>query len=396
MGMYDTQSQMAGFRYATPTINTDVAGITRSGQMIGEALKSGRIKELENARIAEDQRRWDLTEARSNRAEQRDVDRINREINKDNAQNEALRATLNPNEFKQEKLAAEKQAFEQSIAGLSPQEQESLRSQYNPEASGKQWIDVTKGNGLVDQGRLADAKSRQYEIAAKTPGTPEYIAAEKARMDVYKQEQDIAHRNRLGEIGAQSGAQMAYLKATQDAPQKMVNPNTGEAKYVKPSELDKYQGYMDASTYSATLSDKREREEKDRKYAFDVSQAANKAKGELADTLQGYDNESRNAVITSTADANSILKEYKLPGLSNADISALVKRSKGLNLPLTRSDLNTDLFRESLAGEISQKTGRPYEEILNRLEGIEKTQTKSNPVGNDRLKLIGPEFNMQD
>jgi ribonucleotide reductase alpha subunit len=38
----------------------------------------------------------------------------------------------------------------------------------------------------VDVGKVLDTKSRQYEIAAKTPGTPEYIAAKKAELDLYK------------------------------------------------------------------------------------------------------------------------------------------------------------------------------------------------------------------
>jgi hypothetical protein len=38
---------------------------------------------------------------------------------------------------------------------------------------------------------VLDTKSRQYEIAAKTPGTPEYIAAKKAELDLYKEKAGI-------------------------------------------------------------------------------------------------------------------------------------------------------------------------------------------------------------
>lgn len=336
------------------------------------------------------------------RAEQRDIDRISREVQKEQATNEAMRSILDPKGYQQSKMAVEQRAVEDAYKLMKPEEVAVVKAQYDPTASGKQWLDVAQGAKGVDTGKVFDAKYKQYELAAKTPGTPEYIAAEKAKLDLFEREQGITHKNRLAEIGAQSGAQLSYLKALQDAPQKMVNPNTGETKYVKPSEVDKYPGYMDASTYTATLTDKREREEKDRKFKFDVSQAVNKTKGELAETLQEYDDESRNAVITSTADANAIIQEFNkgsgknIQGLSNADINALVKRSKGINLPFTRSDLNTDLFRQSLASEISQKTGKPYEEILKRLEGIES----SKPVApttktNDRSILI-PEYGLQD
>lgn len=399
---YNERSLLQGS--ATPQF--DIGAVTKAGALVQNALGGIRERELEEAKIAKEQKRWDITNARADAQEKRAADEYERQIREKQATNDAVRAAIDPNGYKASKIAGEQKAIEASIANLSPEEQIIARAEiaknYNPEVSGKQWVDIASNAQGVDVGRVLDTKSRQYEIAAKTPGTPEYIAAEKAKLDLFEREQGITHKNRLAEIGAQTGAQLSYLKAQQDAPQKMVNPTTGETKYVKPSEIDKYPGYMDASTYTATLTDKRERDEKDRKFKFDVSQAVNKTKGELAETLQEYDDESKNAVITSTSDANAIIQEFNkgsgknIKGLSNADINALVKRSKALNLPFTRSDLNTDLFRQALASEISQKTGQPVEDILKRLEGIEPSKPVVPTTKTNNRSILVPDYGLQD
>ena len=376
----------------------EVGGILMdSADRLQKQYQVGLSNAVEADKLTRDQKRWDITNARADAQEKRSAAEYERNIRKENVTNDALRAVVDPNGYKASRIAGEQKAIEASIANLSPEDQVVARAEiaknYNPADSGRQWVDTASSAQGVDVGRVLDTKSRQYEIAAKTPGTPEYVAAENAKMDLFKREQAISHGNRMAEIGAQTGAQLAYLKAQQDAPQKMVNPTTGEAKYVRPSELEKYSGYMDASTYSATLTDRRDREEKDKKFKFDVSQAVNKTKGELAETLQSYDDESKNSVIAGTSEANNIIREFnaksgqKIQGLSNADINAMVKKSKGLNLPFTRDDLNTDLFRQSLAGEISQKTGQPVEEILERLEGV-KSDTPSTPISSPRDSVL--------
>ena len=395
---YNERSLLQG----STTPQFDVGALTKAGALVQNALGGIRERELEEAKIAKEQKRWDITNARADAQEKRAADEYERQIREKQVTNDALRAAIDPNGYKASKMADEQRAVEEAYKLMKPEDVAAVKAQYDPNASGRQWLDVAGTATGVDVGKVLDTKSRQYELAAKTPGTPEYIAAEKAKLDLFEREQGITHKNRLAEIGAQTGAQLSYLKAQQDAPQKMVNPTTGEAKYVKPSEIDKYPGYMDASTYTATLTDKRERDEKDRKFKFDVSQAVNKTKGELAETLQEYDDESRNAVISSTSDANAIIQEFNkgsgknIQGLSNADINALVKRSKGINLPFTRSDLNTDLFRQSLASEISQKTGQPYEEILDRLEGIEPSKPVVPTTKTNNRSILVPDYGLQD
>ena len=389
---YDESSIAANTRVNMPQFDT--SGILKAGQLLNESLNSVRNRELEDYKIkkeqdeiAENKRRWEIANSRAEAQESRAADEYARGIRKEQATNDAIRAVMDPKGYQAGKMAEEQKAVEEAYKLMSPEDVAAVKAQYDPAASGKQWLDVANSATGVDVGRVLDTKSRQYEIAAKTPGTPEYIAAEKAKMDLYEREQAIAHKNRMSEIGAQAGAQLNYLKATQDAPQKMVNPQTGEARYVRPSELEKYPGYMDASTYSATLTDKRDREEKQRQFDLDLSKVVTKGKEDLANAISTYDDESRSAILTGTADANAIIKEFNtasgknIKGLTNSDISSMIKRSKGIALvPWGRDDLNTDVFRQSLAGEISQKTGMKYEDVLDRLEGIESKQPTTGKV----------------
>lgn len=120
------------------------------------------------------------------RAEQRDIDRINKENQKELATNEAMRAVLDPKGYQQSKMAVEQKAVEDAYKLMRPEEVAAVKAQYDPAASGKQWLDVAQSAKGVDVGKVFDAKYRQYEIAAKTPGTPEYEAAKKAELDLYK------------------------------------------------------------------------------------------------------------------------------------------------------------------------------------------------------------------
>ena len=49
---YDNQSLLSGFRYSDPQFRADTTGIARGGQLVAEALKSGRQREMENAKFA--------------------------------------------------------------------------------------------------------------------------------------------------------------------------------------------------------------------------------------------------------------------------------------------------------------------------------------------------------
>lgn len=314
------------------------------------------------------------------RAEQRDIDRIAKENQKELATNEAMRAVLDPKGYQASKIAAEQGAIQQSLANLSPEEravaEQQVKTNYTPEASGKQWLDVAQGAKGADIGKMFDAKSRQYEVAAKTPGTPEYIAAENAKMDLFKREQAIAHGNRMAEIGAQAAASRRLAELGWDKPQAFVDPKTGDVKIFKPSERDKFAEYTTTpEVYGDKLRDLREREEKTREFAIKKGETENKYKGQLAQNIANYDAESKGVILKGITSANDIIAEYNKTAakpadkLTNADFDSLVSKSKGRSI-VGRDDIDTDAFEASLAGEISAKTGKPVEEILRRLKSL--------------------------
>lgn len=169
----------------------------KAGQVLGESMNYLRGKEIEDYKLnkdaektAEDKRRWDTQNTRAELQEKRAADEYERNIREKNVTNDALRAVIDPNGYKASKRADEQKAIETSIANLSPEDQVVARAEvaknYDPATSGRGWIDTASSAQGVDVGRVLDTKSKQYEIAAKTPGTPEYVAAKKAELDLYR------------------------------------------------------------------------------------------------------------------------------------------------------------------------------------------------------------------
>ena len=117
----------------------------------------------------------------------RDAEKYNRDLAKETATNEGLKAIIDPKAYQNEKLQAEQRAIQESLAALSPEErvaaEQALAKEYRPEVSGQQWLNLALGNANVDQSKLLSTKKSVYDIAASTPGTPEYeakIAADRA------------------------------------------------------------------------------------------------------------------------------------------------------------------------------------------------------------------------
>lgn len=353
----------------------DVGSLAKAGSITQQALGGMREKELELAKIAKEQSRYDNELAYRQRAEQRDIDRINREVQKEQATNAATRAILDPKGFQDAKMQAEQSALEESYKYMTPQEIEQTKSIYNPNDSRKQWLDSAMTATGVDVGKVYDTKSRQYEVAAKTPGTPEYIAAENAKMDLFKREQAISHGNRMAEIGAQSAGQIRYLQETQNAPKAFVNPKTGDVKIFRPSEMEKFPEYTTTpDVFGDKLRDIRERDEKAKEFAVKKAETENKYKTQLATNISNYDAGSKETILSGVTAANDIISEYnkttdKPVSLTNADVDSLVTKSKGLSL-FGREDIDDEAFTRSLAGEISAKTGKSVDEILLRLKSM--------------------------
>ena len=378
--------------YQTQQINVGSIAAPEVGQITGRFVdRIGKQQGSELDKLMEADKYQKDLEFRQ-RAEQRDIDRIAKENQKELATNEAMRAVLDPKGYQASKMATEQNAIQQSLANLSPEErvvaEQQIKASYDPAASGKQWLDVAQGAKGVDIGKIFDTKSRQYEIAAKTPGTPEYIAAENAKMDLFKREQAIAHGNRMAEIGAQAAASRELATLGWDKPQTFVNPNTGDVKTFKPSERDKFPDYTTTpEVYSDRLKDLREREEKKREFEIKKGETENKYKGQLAQNIANYDDESKGVILRGITSANDIIAEFNKTAakpadkLTNADFDSLVSKSKGRSI-VGRDDINTEAFETSLAGEISAKTGKPVEEILRRLKSLPNSDTglKFNPT----------------
>lgn len=189
---YNTDLATSRVNVSTPSFSIG-NDLMKAGQVLGESMNYLRGKEIEDYKLnkdaektAEDKRRWDTQNTRAELQEKRAADEYERNIREKNVTNDALRAVIDPNGYKASKMADEQKAVEESYKLMSPEEVAAVKAQYDPAASGRGWVDTASSAKGVDVGRVLDTKSKQYEIAAKTPGTPEYVAAKKAELDLYR------------------------------------------------------------------------------------------------------------------------------------------------------------------------------------------------------------------
>ena len=409
-GIY--QRELPNAPVFTPSIgynNVDFGAdsFMKAGAVLSNALGGVREKELNDYKlkmqqdeIAENKRRWDIANTRAEAEEVRALDEYNRGVAKEVNTNEALRAMLNPTEYTGSKIAEEQQSIQNSLANLSPQDraiaEQQLKVGYSPENSGKDWLNYATNATGVDRGRLLDVKNKDYEVKAKTPGTPEYIAAEQARMNLFKQEQAISHANRLGEIGAQNAGQMGYLRAQQDAPREMVDPTSGKAYYVKPSEADKYPSNLIAKDTLATfLTNTREQakiEQDKRKYEQDKILKGKEALAESVSVLGNQD-----STLTAIGDMNELASKLGVT-LTDADMSNAIKATTNGSGWTDRGkpDVDTSLLRDRLMQVISAQSKKPLDEILKRYEGVSAPTIKKEMDSKSLRDYINNPYMMQD
>lgn len=371
-------------------VDFGVNSMLKAGSILGEALGSVKDKELADNRlkmqqdeILENKRRWDIANARADAQEARSLDEYNRGVAKEVNTNEALRAVLNPTEYTGSKIAEEQQSIQNSLANLSPQDraiaEQQLKANYSPEASGKDWLSYATNATGIDRGRILDVKNKDYEVKAKTPGTPEYIAAEQARMNLFKQEQAISHANRLSEIGAQNAGQMGYLRAQQDAPREMVDPTSGKAYFVKPSEMANYPSNLIAKdTLSSFLTNTREQakiEQDKRKYE---QEKILKGKEALAGTVAVLGNQ--DSTLATIGDMSKLAQDMGVT-LTDADLSNSIKATTNGSSWTDRGkpDVDTSLLRDRLMQVISAQSKKPLDEILKKYESKGVTPTTKSP-----------------
>lgn len=382
-------------------VDFGVRSYLQAGSILKDALGSVKDKELADNKIkmaqdeiTENKRRWDIANARADAEEVRALDEYNRGVAKEVNTNEALRAMLNPTEYTGSKIAEEQQSIQNSLANLSPQDraiaEQQLKVGYSPENSGKDWLNYATNATGVDRGRLLDVKNKDYEVKAKTPGTPEYIAAEQAKMNLFKQEQAISHANRLSEIGAQNAGQMGYLRAQQDAPREMVDPTSGKAYFVKPSEMANYPSNLIAKdTLSSFLTNSREQakiEQERRKYD---QEKILKGKEALAGTVAVLGNQ--DSTLTTIGDMTKLAQDMGVT-LTDADLSNSIKATtNGGWGDIGKPDVDTSLLRDRLMQVISTQSKKPLDEILKRYEGkVDKVPTNIGSTSdNQPFSLFG-------
>lgn len=219
---YDDRSLLSG----SNTPQFDVGALMKAGGVFQQAMGKVADDELQASKLAQEKAYKDemLTMQKAQAA--REQDKYNRELLKEAATSEAMQATLDPSKFTQGKLLGEQQAAEASIANLSPEEQVIARQQmaanYNPKLSGQQWLTGATSAKNVDQGKLFETKAKMYDIAASTPGTPEFQAKYDAEMKAARDKSAIT-------VGGQISVLNAQKKWADEKEQKELDKQTKES-----------------------------------------------------------------------------------------------------------------------------------------------------------------------
>jgi hypothetical protein len=104
-------------------------------------------------------------------------------------------------------MAGEQAGIEASLRNLNPQErvvaEQQLKENYDKNLSREQWLTGAVGNANADQAKVLTTQKAVYDIAANTPGTPEYKAKVDAELDLAKRKNDISVGGQLSVLGAQ-------------------------------------------------------------------------------------------------------------------------------------------------------------------------------------------------
>ena len=182
-------------------------------------------KELDRAakqqQLKEEQRRWDITNSRADALAKRQEDEYNRALVEKNATNEAYRVLMNKDQYANEKMAAEQKAIQETLAMLTPQEraeaEQGLKIYYNPEVSRQQWIDNAISGPNVDQSKVLAMKTNLYNIAANTPGTPEYQAKIDADREQRKWALDLENKYKMAQLATENKNRLAQIEASREA-----------------------------------------------------------------------------------------------------------------------------------------------------------------------------------
>lgn len=242
----------------------DVGGIlTEFADRQANIADKGLDRAIKQQQLDEEQRRWDITNARAEALAKRQEDEYNRALSEKNATNEAYRVLMNKDQYANEKMTAEQKAIQETLAMLTPEEraeaEQGLKTYYNPEVSRQQWIDNAISGPNVDQSKVLAMKTDLYNIAANTPGTPEYQAKIDADREQKKWALDLENRYKMAQLATENKNRLAQIEASKEAKpvgQDLFYAPNGQGGYrpvYVPKGSDIGADWMSESIYKASL-----------------------------------------------------------------------------------------------------------------------------------------------
>ena len=178
--MNDYQAAMKNMRDA----------VASPGALIDKYLE----REERERRAAEEQKRYETELGFKQRQEGRVVD----ELNRAQATREAVQAQLNPDLYKNTKLAEVDSAIEYGLSNLSPQEraetERALAEHYDKEATGRYVLDRARTNEMVDPSAVLTARSNDLNMKLKDPNSKEYKDAQQAEIEADRKKAEYKHK----------------------------------------------------------------------------------------------------------------------------------------------------------------------------------------------------------
>lgn len=331
-------------------------------------FNAGLDRELAEAKEKKEQTRWDITNKRAEDLAKRQEDEYQRGVAKETATNEALKATLDPKAYQNEKMLGEQNAIAQTLAGMAPEDravaEAQIKANYNPNESREQWLGTALGSANADQSKVLSTKKSVYDIAASTPGTPEYEAKVKADKELYSWKQELEHKNKMSQIAASKTPEKVgttdFHKKNEDGSVTTVKiPNTKES-----YEVAKANGFTMGEWNKGTAAEKKAKD------TFDYdAKDVDTLLGKVAKwNITGGDKDS------AIADVDKIRATLKNEKTVN---------TKGETVPKYSEKKINDIIGSSLSQAISddEYDASVFSKIItSRVTDPETTTTKAEPV----------------
>ena len=200
-GNVRTNTAVAMRNYLAAADNANKA-LLEPGKIINDLIDRNMAQE----KMAEDKRRFEaemaMRKSDTDYARGRDV----LKDTKERMTNEAIQATLDPSKYGAGKMAGEQAAIQSGLANLSPEErvvaEAQVKANYNPSTSREQWITGAVNGPNVNQANVLEASKAKFDKERLDPNSDVYKNLKASEMGIFRQQQGIAHANRMAEIGA--------------------------------------------------------------------------------------------------------------------------------------------------------------------------------------------------